>query len=133
MKIGDKLKSIREHYGYSQNEFSRVLNIPQTSISNYENVSEITGLLNYIFTVCEHFNIPVWEFFVEDMNELKESLPPYIKPDDAALLKLIHTAFDENAQIELKKSFVQITKTLLIKKADKLKHLPEYQKLFGDE
>jgi transcriptional regulator with XRE-family HTH domain len=83
--IGKRLKEIREYLGYSQNQIAKVLDVPQRTISNYEASNELSGLLEYIYKICKLANKPASEFFMEDIDELKGTLPAYIKPDDAAL------------------------------------------------
>jgi transcriptional regulator with XRE-family HTH domain len=129
--IGDKLKIIREYLGYSQNEISKVLEVPQRSISNYESTEDISGLLGYISKICSLANKPLNEFFLEDTPILTSTMPAYITPEDAALLKIINTSVDVETQIEIKKAFVQITKAILMNKSGRLKNIPEYKKIFG--
>lgn len=132
MNLGEKLKQIRKHYGYSQSELSRVLEIPQTSISNYESQSEVSGMLDYIYKFCEKLNIPVAEFFMEDLNALKKDLPDYISLEDAAMFKILNTQIDPKVRVEIKSAFVNIMKAILIRYEDQLSHMPEYKKLFED-
>jgi len=132
MNIGDKLKYLREHYGYSQSELAKKTGIPQRSISNYETINEPTGILEYIIQFCDLLNLPVAEFFMEDVKDLKRDLPEYITPSDAAILKVLNTAVDAKTRIEVKSAFVHIMKAVLVKYQDKLGHMPEYKKLFGE-
>jgi transcriptional regulator with XRE-family HTH domain len=130
--IGNKLKLIREFLGYSQNEISKVLEVPQRSISNYESTEDISGLLEYISKICKLANKPLSEFFTEDTPDLSITMPAYIKPEDAALLKIINTSVDIETQVEIKKIFVQITKAILMNKSGRLKNIPEYKEFFGE-
>jgi transcriptional regulator with XRE-family HTH domain len=133
MNIGDKLRSLREYYGYTQSDLGRHLNIAPRNISNYETVSEPTGVLDYITDFCAFFKIPVAEFFMEDVEDLKRELPDYITPSDAAILKILNTSVDVKTRNEVKSAFVHIMKAVLVRYEDRLKHMPEYQKLFeGD-
>ncbi len=132
MKLGDKLKNLREHYGYSQTQIANVLDTSQRNVSNYESTEEITGLLDYIFKFCRYFKIPVSEFFIENISDLKNTLPDYIKPEDAALIKIINTGVDIQTQIEIKKAFIQVARAILINKSDRIKDMPEYKELFGE-
>lgn len=133
MILGEKLKNLRKHYGLSQAEMAKNLNISQHNVSYYESTLELTGLLEYIYSFCEHFNIPVSEFFMENVEELKDKLPDYIKPKDAAILKILNTHVDQETRIQVKKVFVEVMRTILLKHKDKLGHLPEFQELFKDE
>lgn len=130
--IGEKLKQIREYLGYSQNEISKVLDVPQRSISNYESTEDISGLLDYIYKICRLANKPLSEFFIEDIPDLKTTLPPYITPEDAALFKIINTGVDAETQVEIKKAFIQVARAILLNKSDRLKNMPEYRELFGE-
>jgi transcriptional regulator with XRE-family HTH domain len=130
MKIVDKLKTLREYYGYSQNELAKILNTPQRNISNYETTQEPSGVLEYIINFCKLFNIPIAEFFMENIEDLKKDLPDYITPQDAAILKILNTSVDIRVKVQVKKAYVDIMKAILIQYADKLKHMPEYKTLF---
>lgn len=133
MNIGDKLKHLREYYGYSQNELSKVLGVPQRSISNYEAQDDVAGLLEYIFKVCTKFNIPVSQFFLEDeQKNTSKSLPDYITHEQAELLKILNTKIDVQTRIQVTKIFIEVMKGILLQQKDKFKHLPEFQELFGD-
>jgi len=132
MNLGEKLKQMRKHYGYSQSDLSRLLEVPQTSISNYESQSEVTGMLDYIYKFCEILKIPVADIFIEDLSTLKKNLPDYITIEDAAMFKILNTAIDQKTRMEVKSAFVNIMKAVLIQYADRLEHMPEYKKLFGD-
>lgn len=132
MNIGEKLKTLRKHYGYSQLELAEKLQISQNNISYYESMSESTGLLDHIIKFCTLFHIPVAEFFMEDVEELKKDLPDYITPSDAAILKILNTSVDIKTRNEVKSAFVHIMKAILIRYEDRLKHMPEYYKIFGD-
>jgi len=132
MNIGDKLRSLREYYGYTQSELGRKLEVPPRNISNYETIVEPTGVLEYIVQFCDFLKIPVAEFFIEDVEDLKRDLPDYITPADAAILKVLNTAVDAKTRIEVKSAFVHIMKAVLVKYQDKLGHMPEYKKLFGE-
>jgi len=133
MNIGDKLKNLRKHYGFSQNDIAKKLEMSQHNVSYYESQNELSGLLEYIYKFCLMLNIPVADFFLEDIDELKKDLPDYITPADAAILKVLNTAVDAKTRIEVKSAFVHIMKAVLVKYQDKLGHMPEFKKLFGDE
>ncbi len=133
MNIGDKLKNLRKHYGFSQSDLADKLQISQNNISYYESMSDATGLLEHIIKFCELFKIPVVDFFIEDMEDLKQTLPDYITPSDAAILKILNTQVDIKTRIEVKEAFVHIMKAVLVKYQDRLSHMPEFQKIFGDE
>lgn len=132
MNIGKKLKYLREYYGYNQTELAEILGTSQRNISNYESYSEISGLLAYIFKLCNFFKIPVSDFFIESSQDIKNRLPDYIKPDDLTLLKIINTGFDAKTQTEIKKIFIQITKVAIDNNSEKIKNMPEYHELFGE-
>ena len=130
MNIGEKLRQLRTCYGYSQKDLSRLTNTPQTSISNYEGQDELSGILEYIFKLCELIKIPFHEFFLNDVEQIKKDLPSYITPSDAAVLRILNTSIDIKARIEIKEAFLHIMKAVLVNYADKLGHMPEYRALF---
>lgn len=131
MDIGEKLKKLREDYGYSQSELSRLLNVPQTSISNYEAKNEISGVLEYIYKLCKITNMPVAEFFMEKESDKNRKLPSYITPANAAMLKILNTQVDIKTRIKVEEAFVHILEAILVQYGDRLQHLPEYQEIFG--
>jgi len=131
MNIGEKLKALRKHYGFTQTELEKRLNILQKNISNYETISEPSGVLEYIIKFCALINLPVEEFFMEDVEDLKRKLPDYITPSDAAILKILNTAVDVKTRIEVKQVFIHTMKAVLMQYQDKLGHMPEFKKLFG--
>jgi len=132
MNIGEKLKSLREHYGYTQTDLSKRLDIPQRNISNWESTTEPIGILDYILKFCNLLNMPVAEFFIEKIEDLKKDLPDYITPEDAAILKVLNTAVDIKTRIEVKSAFVHIMKAILVQHKDRLGHMPELQRLFSE-
>lgn len=132
MNIGEKLKHLREFYGYNQTELARILGTSQRNISNYESSVDTTGLLSYIFKLCNYLKIPVSEFFIDNAEDLKKTLPYFIKPEDVMLMNIINTEMDEETQAEIKKAFKQITKIVLMNKPGKLKNIPAYKELFGE-
>jgi transcriptional regulator with XRE-family HTH domain len=132
MNIGDKIKNMREYYGYSQTDIAKFLNVTQRNISYYESMQAATGILEYIIQFCEFLKIPIAEFFMEDVEDLKRELPDYITPADAAIFKVLNTSVDLKTRIEVKEAFVHIMKAVLVRYEDRLKHMPEYKKLFGD-
>jgi len=131
MNIGDKIKNMREYYGYSQTDIAKSLNVTQRNISYYESMPVATGILEFIVEFCEFLKIPLAEFFIEDVEDLKKELPDYITPSDAAILKVLNTAVDTKTRIEVKEAFVHIMKAVLVRYEDRLKHMPEFKKLFG--
>jgi transcriptional regulator with XRE-family HTH domain len=131
MTYGEKLKNLREHYGYSQRELALKIGINQANISFWEKADYPS--LDGITKVCEFLKIPIYEFFIENENQLKNTLPDYITPSDAAVLKILNTAIDIKTRVEIKKVFIHTMKVALMQYKDKLQHMPEFKKIFGDE
>lgn len=131
MKIGEKLKSLRKYYGFSQAGIADKLNISQNNISYYESMIEITGLLDYITRFCDLINMPVAEFFMEDMSTITKELPSYITPANAAMFKILNTRVDIKTRIKVEEAFVCILEAILMQYGDRLHHLPEYQEILG--
>lgn len=133
MNVGEKLKSLREYYGYSQNDIAKLLNTTQRNVSYYESMTEVTGLLEYVMKLCGIFKMPVKDFFIENISELKKELPDYIEPEQAALLKILNTSVDVKTRIQVLKVFTEVMKTVLLQHESRLKHLPEFRELFKNE
>lgn len=123
---GKKIKWMREHYGYSQRELANKIGVPPSTISFWEK-SEYPSLEG-IVKICNAFNLNIWEFFIDDHNELKKILPSFITIEDATLIKIINTESDFNTRSEIKKAFVSITKAVLAHKPEIVKQLPVYEK-----
>lgn len=132
MNIGEKLKTLREYYGYNQTELAGILDTSQRNISNYESSSEVTGLLAYIIKFCDYFNIPVSELFIDNIRDIKNTIPGFITPEDALLLKFINTKMDEETKVEIKTAFKYIVKAVA-GRSEKLKNLPEYKNLYEEK
>ncbi|HOP27919.1 MAG TPA: helix-turn-helix transcriptional regulator [Spirochaetota bacterium] len=128
---GEKLKKIRDYYGYSQRDLADKLEVPYSTLSFWERADYPS--LEGIVKICEFFKINIWEFFIEDFEEFKKILPDFIETSDAAVMKLVNTRMDIETRIQVKKMFLDIVKLALAKDKDKLKDLPEYKALFGEE
>lgn len=128
---GEKLKKIRDYYGYSQRDLAAKLEVPYSTLSFWERADYPS--LEGIVKICEFFKINIWEFFIDDFEEFKKILPDFIEPSDAAVMKLVNTRMDIEKRIQVKKMFLDVVKLALAKDKDKLKDLPEYKALFGEE
>jgi transcriptional regulator with XRE-family HTH domain len=125
---GEKIKKMREHYGYSQRELADKMGIPSTTLSFWER-SDFPSLEG-IIKVCDVFKINLWEFFIDDYSEIKKILPDYITADDSALLSLLNKEVAIETRIQVKKTFLEILKLVLIQHAERISYLPEYRHLF---
>ena len=125
---GEKIRKMREYYGYSQRELAEKINIPSTTLSFWERAEYPS--LEGIIKICGVFKIKLWEFFIEDYSEVKKILPDFIAADDAALLRLLNTQVEIKTRIQVKKTFLEIIKLVLNKESEKYKHMPEYRMLF---
>ena len=128
---GDKLRILRDYYGHSQRELADKLDIPSTTISSWERTEYPS--LEGIIKICDFYKVSLWEFFIDDLEEFKKILPDFIEPSDAAVMKLVNTRMDVETRIQVKKMFLDVVKLALAKDKDKLKDLPEYKALFGEE
>ena len=127
--FGEKIKKLREHYGYSQREFAEKLGVPSTTLSFWERADYPS--LEGIIKVCATFSMNLWEFFVDDYGQIKKTLPDFINADDAALLKILNTRLDRETRIQVKKAFLEIMKLALLKDKEKYLNTPEYKLLFN--
>ncbi len=96
--FGKKSKALRKEYGLTQKDCADITGHSQSSISVYEK-SEYPNA-EYIALLCEHINMPLYKFWLKE-DEEKDPLPPYIKPEQAEILKLINTEFDAETRIEI--------------------------------
>ncbi len=131
MDIGKKLKSLREHHGFSQADIAKTLDMTQRNISYYEGMEGSTGVLDYIIRFCDIVRISPAEFFMEDMSTITKELPSYITPANAAMFKILNTRVDIKTRIKVEEAFVCILEAILMQYGDRLHHLPEYQEILG--
>ncbi len=127
---GTKLKNLIKDSGYTLKQISEKIEVPASTIASWYK-SEYPPL-EAIIKMCCFLKINLWEFFINDNEDLKNILPDYIKPEDAALFKLLNNDVDISIRIEVKKLMVQTMKVVLSGNVDKLKDKPEYKMLFGD-
>ena len=69
-KWGKKIKELRMGAGINQKNFSEMMDISQPSLSELENSTYPP--LHRIEQVCKIINIPLWEFFLENPEEVYE-------------------------------------------------------------
>lgn len=69
MKIGEKIKKVRLQAGISQKDFSKILNIPVSTLANYENNHREPGI-ELLKRIANELNVPI-TVFVGD-SELDE-------------------------------------------------------------
>jgi putative transcriptional regulator len=65
--FGSKLRGYRKRYGISQTTLSKQVNIPQTTISDFENDKYLPDLYQAI-AFAEFFKISVYDFASEELT-----------------------------------------------------------------
>ncbi len=72
---GKKLKELLKEKGVKQKELSKMLGVPETTISTWTNQDYLR--LENIEKICRALNIETWEFFIdkEKLGEIYE-IPP---------------------------------------------------------
>lgn len=65
--FGAKLRSYRKQYGLSQTTLSKRVNIPQTTISDFENDKYPPDIYQAI-VFAKFFNVSVYDFADEEMS-----------------------------------------------------------------
>jgi DNA-binding XRE family transcriptional regulator len=65
--FGHKLRSYRKEYGISQATLSKQVNIPQTTISDFENNKYLPNIYQAI-AFAKFFKISVYDFANEDLT-----------------------------------------------------------------
>ena len=85
MAYGHKIKEIRQQSGLSQKDVADKMKINQTSVSDMEKA--IYPPLNRIEQFCKVFDIKLWEFFVDNPQELNNYLPAGVYPEQIEFLK----------------------------------------------
>lgn len=127
-KYGTKLKTLIKESGYTLKEISEKIEVPASTIASWYK-SEYPPL-DSIIKICQFFKINLWEFFINDNEDLKKLLPGFISSEDINMLKLVNTKMDVEQRIKVKKVFLEVIKLALAKDEDKFKDLPEYKALF---
>jgi transcriptional regulator with XRE-family HTH domain len=112
VNYGELLKNLRKDSNFSQKDLAEKLNVRQGTVSAWE--KSAYPPLDAIEKVCNYFNKPMWEFFLDDPVKLKNYIPPYITPDDAEILKILNTRIEPAIRVSIKRSFVEIMKTALL-------------------
>jgi len=92
-----KAKELRKSAGLTQKDCRKITGHTQSSISNYEKAEYPNA--EYVAKLCSHLNIRLSEFW--KASDETESLPSYIKPEQAEILRLINTNFDTETRIAL--------------------------------
>ncbi len=105
MNYGIKLKSIRENAGLYQKDLADKINTNQGNISFWEKSSYPP--LDAIEKICNALNIKVWEFFIEDPEELKNYMPSWIQPQQLTFLELFNQ-LPEKKQLKYLNAFTEI-------------------------
>jgi transcriptional regulator with XRE-family HTH domain len=85
---GKKIKDLIERNGLLQKEFSALINVPQSSMSQW--IKQSFPPLDFIAKVCEYFDIPLWQFFAPENTVL-----PDLNPIDSKYLYLFQQVPEE--------------------------------------
>ena len=80
IKIGDKLKNLRKEKGISQKDMAKLLNIPYSTYSNYENNNR-TPSTDTLFQISKILKVDVSTLFVADIarNDYHEFLDLFLE------------------------------------------------------
>ena len=103
---GEKIKRIREERGMTLHELGRQLKVRHSTVGAWENST--FPPLKAIHKICDYFNIQLWEFFIEDENELNQYLPAYITDEDVKIIKTLNLKIDGEQRKEIKLIFEKI-------------------------
>lgn len=108
MTIGERLKEIRKTQGYSAKDFAKIVGIPYTTYSNYENDNRDMGIEN-LKMMSRALGVKI-DYFIEDQIEKKA---PNIR--ERVLLDYFNKLTDQGQD-------------KLIDQAELLSRVPEYKK-----
>ncbi len=125
---GLKIKKLIKDSGDKLKEVSEAINVPSSTIASWYNLEYPP--LDGVKKICDYYKITLWQFFLDDYDELKEYIQDFIETEDAALLKLINTRMSIEERIQIKKAFLEVAKLVLLSNEEKFKDLPEYKALF---
>ena len=130
-KHGLKIRKMINDSGDKLEEVSEAINVPSSTISSWYNLEYPP--LDGIKKICDYYRITLWQFFIDDLSELKAYFQDFIGSEDAAMLKLVNTKMDVEQRKLVKEAFLSIVKTVIAKDKDKYKNLPEFKELFGKD
>jgi len=130
-KHGLKIRKIIEESGDKLEEVSEAINVHSSTIASWYNLEYPP--LDGIKKICDFYRITLWQFFIDDLSELKAYFQDFIGSEDAAMLKLVNTKMDVEQRKLVKEAFLSIVKTVIVKDKDKYKNLPEFKELFGKD
>ncbi|MCP4131048.1 MAG: helix-turn-helix domain-containing protein [bacterium] len=110
VNYGKKIKEYRKEKNLSQAELAEKTQMGQTSISAWE--KSAYPPLEFIEKSLEVLKpeLLLWEFFIEDLNQLNNYIPSWIKPDQLEFLKKFNSLPVEK-QKHLLKVFNDIIET----------------------
>ena len=57
--------------------------------------------------ICRHFDIPLWQFFMDDETALKNYLPPWVRKEHLEFLKELNK-LPESTQKKILKNITEI-------------------------
>ncbi|MCP4135538.1 MAG: helix-turn-helix transcriptional regulator [bacterium] len=106
MNYGEKLKELRKKHNLTQKELEKSLGLKDSIVSSWERAAYPS--LQAIEKVCKHFNVPLWEFFIEDRSQAKNLLPGYITGEDVKTLEILNTRIEQSAREEIRAIFRKI-------------------------
>lgn len=117
--IGQNLQYLRKKYGLSQQALSDILEIPRTTLGDYER-SKTEPNIAMLLKIAHHFDIKL-----EDLLDSDLSLEQYMVADDDKLKVLAITVNDENeGNIELVESKAEAGYLDSFQNPEYLKELP---------
>lgn len=79
LQFGKRIRTVRENLGYNQIEFCSLLNIPQSTLSAYEN-DRMQPTVATLQNIAANFNVSMdWLFGFEDEQTLSKTRLDIIK------------------------------------------------------
>jgi len=108
---GKKVRYLLKEIGKSPVDLAIGIDSPIPTVRGWMRLPTLT--LDNIEKICGFLNIPLWEFFIEDENELNQYLPAYITDEDVKIIKTLNLKIDGEQRKEIKLIFEKILSVVL--------------------
>lgn len=92
MLVGERIRALREHIGYSQNKLAEWAGISQTHLRRVE-LGEADITVGHLQLICDALGITLRDFFAEILPE--EDPLSFLSPKQKALLWEFCKSFQE--------------------------------------
>ncbi len=106
---GERLKILRKQASLTQEQLAIGIDEPRSNVSLWE--KQAYPPLNFIIKAVAYLkpDQKLWEFFVDDMDEVDKLLPAWVEPEQIEFLKIFNSLKPEIRE-QLLSGFLSIVK-----------------------